>query len=182
MTQLVRRNISLEPEDYTVVREHAQEWGQSFSAALRLIIREWQRLKGRRPDPDADRQADPPAPARAIVHRYRSLSAKAGAIIALPTSNPKRLSTRGRSDWTCRSNRCFSATSTRSRSIVLANSVDKRQWFIVFSFLSLAFPARNDPQGPFCAIIDSTFISASYRLSVFRFLCIHYSWRPAQNR
>lgn len=45
MTELIRRNITLEPEDYTTVRSHADTWGQSFSAALRLIIREWQLLK-----------------------------------------------------------------------------------------------------------------------------------------
>jgi hypothetical protein len=45
MNELIRRNITLKPEDYTTVRKHAQEWGQSFSAALRLIIREWERAK-----------------------------------------------------------------------------------------------------------------------------------------
>ena len=45
MSELIRRNVTLTPEDYTTVRQHAQEWGQSFSAALRLIIREWKRAK-----------------------------------------------------------------------------------------------------------------------------------------
>jgi hypothetical protein len=52
MTEIIRRNISIEPRDDTVVRQHAQHWGQSFSGALRLIIREWQQLKRQARDPE----------------------------------------------------------------------------------------------------------------------------------
>ncbi len=41
MPRFIRRNVTLAPEDINTVRRHAQEWGLSFSAALRLIIREW---------------------------------------------------------------------------------------------------------------------------------------------
>ena len=45
MSQLIRRNVSLEPRDHDAVSRHASQWGQSFSAALRFIIREWESLK-----------------------------------------------------------------------------------------------------------------------------------------
>ena len=45
MNELIRRNVTLAPEDFNTVRDHAQEWGQSFSAAQRLIIREWKRTE-----------------------------------------------------------------------------------------------------------------------------------------
>lgn len=44
-SQFIRRNVSLEPRDHQTVTLHASQWGQSFSGALRFIIREWESLK-----------------------------------------------------------------------------------------------------------------------------------------
>jgi len=41
----MRRNVTLEPCDHATVRRHADQWGHSFSGALRYIIREWDSLK-----------------------------------------------------------------------------------------------------------------------------------------
>ena len=62
MNQLLQRNISLQPDDFTVVKQHAKDWGQSFSSALRLIIREWQQLKRRTAPPEETDTQAPPQP------------------------------------------------------------------------------------------------------------------------
>ena len=56
MPKLTRRNVTLAPEDTTTVRRHADQWGLSFSAALRLIIREWKhhQLSRSQPAPAQD--------------------------------------------------------------------------------------------------------------------------------
>ena len=41
MKDLVRQNVTLEKFDDRIVRNFAEPKGLSFSAALRLIIREW---------------------------------------------------------------------------------------------------------------------------------------------
>jgi hypothetical protein len=37
------RNVTLYPNDIAIVQELATRYGQNFSAALRIIIREWAR-------------------------------------------------------------------------------------------------------------------------------------------
>jgi hypothetical protein len=41
----VPRNISLYPQDWTIVRDVARPAGMSMSQALRSIIRDWARMK-----------------------------------------------------------------------------------------------------------------------------------------
>ena len=53
-TQYIQRLVNLEQSDYQVVRRLAQEkgfGGKGFSAALRLIIREWQAVYQPPPPP-----------------------------------------------------------------------------------------------------------------------------------
>ena len=63
MNRRITRNISLEPHDFDTVRRHAKQWGQSFSSALRLIIREWQQLKSHTGGHRHDDQREPESPA-----------------------------------------------------------------------------------------------------------------------
>ena len=63
-TDYIHRMVSLEKLDYRIVRQAADErglGGKGFSAALRLIIREWNALNQRSPD-RAQPQADLPTP------------------------------------------------------------------------------------------------------------------------
>ena len=58
----IARIVNLEPQDYRTVRRLANEkglGGKGFSAALRMIIREWSALQ--RPVYDATPPADPDA-------------------------------------------------------------------------------------------------------------------------
>ncbi len=47
-SELVRRNVTLFPEDFEAVREFGRRMGLDFSSALRFIVREWQRQEGLR--------------------------------------------------------------------------------------------------------------------------------------
>jgi hypothetical protein len=63
-TDYIHRMVSLEKLDYRTVRQVADErglGGKGFSAALRIIIREWIALTGRPPE-RALPQADLPTP------------------------------------------------------------------------------------------------------------------------
>jgi hypothetical protein len=63
-TDYIHRMVSLEKLDYRIVRQVADErglGGKGFSAALRIIIREWIALTGRSPE-RAQPSADLPTP------------------------------------------------------------------------------------------------------------------------
>jgi hypothetical protein len=58
-TDYIHRMVSLEKLDYRIVRQVANQrglGGKGFSAALRIIIREWDAFKQRSPE-----RAQPPA-------------------------------------------------------------------------------------------------------------------------
>lgn len=57
--EIIRKNVSIYPEQETVVRDVARQFGLSFSSALRYIINDWARLRRRAEEEDvlrAERQ------------------------------------------------------------------------------------------------------------------------------
>lgn len=46
MAELIRRNVTLYPEDFRVVKEFGRAHGLDFSSALRFVIRDWARMRG----------------------------------------------------------------------------------------------------------------------------------------
>ncbi len=47
---VVRRSVSLRPEDELLVREFAEQHGLDFSSALRFIVNEWAQWRTQRPE------------------------------------------------------------------------------------------------------------------------------------
>ena len=82
-TPYIQRMVNLEPLDYRIVRRLAERKGlgkRGFSAALRLIVREWDYFTRDRADSTADsasdslRQGDVPSP---IIRDWSRLNAEA---------------------------------------------------------------------------------------------------------
>ena len=94
-TPYIQRMVNLEPLDYRIVRRLAERKGlgkRGFSAALRLIVREWDYLTRDRADSTADsasdslRRGDGTSP---IIRDWSRMNAGNGDAVALQrTTDP----------------------------------------------------------------------------------------------
>ncbi len=55
--KLIRRNVTLYPEDFRVVKEFGLAHGLDFSSTLRFIIRDWARMKGYHQEHEGEAEA-----------------------------------------------------------------------------------------------------------------------------
>jgi hypothetical protein len=82
-TPYIQRMVNLESIDYRIVRRLAERKGlgrRGFSAALRLIVREWDYLTRDRAS-DSLRRVDAPSP---IIRDWSRLAAEARAADTMP--------------------------------------------------------------------------------------------------